>query len=228
MTVVAAIHKSLPVFSAAVPEDITITYAFDESPTVVAAIHSVATEGVIGAVLTGLMILIFLRDLRSVVVVVLNIPLALTGSLVGLWLTGNTINIMSLGGMALAIGMLVDEATVSIENIHVQMGQHAAAGPSRRARKHADRRAPPVGDDVHSVGVHSGVHHGRPDAGPVHAAGAGGRLCHDLVLSAVEHAGADRLRVAAQASAGAGGRSVLIASRPHSKAWSDSPCGTAG
>jgi multidrug efflux pump subunit AcrB len=122
LDVVAAIHKSLPVFSAAVPEDIKISYAFDESPTVVAAIHSVATEGVIGAVLTGLMILVFLRDLRSVVVVVLNIPLALTGSLLGLWLTGNTINIMSLGGMALAIGMLVDEATVSIENIHVQMG----------------------------------------------------------------------------------------------------------
>ena len=109
-------------FADAIPEDIKVSYAFDESSTVVAAIHSVATEGMIGAGLTGLMILIFLRDLRSVVVVVLNIPLALTGSLVGLWLTGGTINIMSLGGMALAIGMLVDEATVSIENIHVQMG----------------------------------------------------------------------------------------------------------
>ncbi len=119
---VADIRKSLQVFRDAVPEDITINYAFDESPTVLDAIHSVATEGMIGAVLTGLMILIFLQDLRSVVVVVLNIPLALMGSLVGLWLSGNTINIMSLGGMALAIGMLVDEATVSIENIHVQMG----------------------------------------------------------------------------------------------------------
>ena len=68
------------------------------------------------------MILLFLRDLRSVIVVVFNIPLALLGSLFGLWLTGNTINIMSLGGMALAIGMLVDEATVIIENVHVQMG----------------------------------------------------------------------------------------------------------
>jgi multidrug efflux pump subunit AcrB len=123
LEVVDAIRRSLDVFAAAVPPDVRISYAFDESPTVVAAIHSVATEGLIGAVLTGLMILIFLRDLRSVVVVVLNIPLALTGSLVGLWLTGNTINIMSLGGMALAIGMLVDEATVSIENIHVQMGE---------------------------------------------------------------------------------------------------------
>ncbi len=123
LQVVADIHKSMQVFADAVPEQIKISYAFDESPTVVAAIHSVATEGMIGAGLTGLMILVFLRDLRSVVVVVLNIPLALMGSLTGLWLTGCTIDIMSLGGMALAIGMLVDEATVSIENIHVQMGK---------------------------------------------------------------------------------------------------------
>jgi multidrug efflux pump subunit AcrB len=89
---------------------------------VVAAVESVATEGMIGAGLTGLMILLFLRDPRSVIVVVSNIPLALLGSLFGLWITGNTINIMSLGGMALAIGILVDEATVTIENVHVQMG----------------------------------------------------------------------------------------------------------
>ncbi len=122
LSVVADIRKSMPVFAAAIPADIKVSYAFDESPTVIAAIRSVATEGMIGAVLTGVMIMIFLRDIRSVVVVVLNIPLALTGSLLGLYLTGNSINIMSLGGMALAIGMLVDEATVSIENIHVQMG----------------------------------------------------------------------------------------------------------
>ena len=99
----------------------TVNFEFDESPTVVAAVESVATEGLIGAGLTGLMILLFLRDLRSVIVVVSNIPLALLGSLFGLWVTGNTINIMSLGGMALAIGILVDEATVTIENVHVQM-----------------------------------------------------------------------------------------------------------
>ena len=67
------------------------------------------------------MILLFLRDLRSVIVVVTTIPLSLLGSLFGLWVTGNTINIMSLGGMALAIGILVDMATVTIENMHVQM-----------------------------------------------------------------------------------------------------------
>lgn len=123
LTVVADVYKSLQVFKDAVPEDVQVRFEFDESPTVRDAIKSVATEGFIGAALTGLMILIFLRDVRSVIVVVLNIPLALTGSLAGLWLTGNTINIMSLGGMALSIGMLVDEATVSIENIHVQMGK---------------------------------------------------------------------------------------------------------
>ncbi len=121
LTVVADIHKSMQLFRDAVPKDVSVNFEFDESPTVVAAVESVATEGLIGAGLTGLMIMLFLGDLRSVIVVVSNIPLALMGSLFGLWLTGNTINIMSLGGMALAIGILVDEATVTIENVHVQM-----------------------------------------------------------------------------------------------------------
>ena len=123
LTVVADVRKSMHLFRDAVPKDVSVSFVFDESPTVLAAVKSVATEGMIGATLTGLMILLFLRDLRSVVVVVANIPLALLGSLLGLWVTGNTINIMSLGGMALAIGILVDEATVTIENVHVQMGQ---------------------------------------------------------------------------------------------------------
>ena len=131
LTVVADIHKSMQLFRDAVPKDVTVNFEFDESPTVVAAVESVATEGLIGAALTGLMILLFLRDLRSVVVVVSNIPLALLGSLFGLWVTGNTINIMSLGGMALAIGILVDEATVTIENVHVQMQRTPTTSPRR-------------------------------------------------------------------------------------------------
>lgn len=122
LTVVKDVHKSMHLFRDAVPEDVEISFEFDESPTVVEAVASVRNEGLIGAGLTGLMILLFLRDPRSVIVVVANIPLALLGSLLGLWITGNTINIMSLGGMALAIGILVDEATVTIENVHVQMG----------------------------------------------------------------------------------------------------------
>jgi multidrug efflux pump subunit AcrB len=121
LTVVSDIHRAMPRYQSVLPEGIQIRYEFDESPTVVESIKSVATEGAIGAVLTGLMILLFLQDWRSVVVVIFNIPLALLGSLLALWITGNTTNVMTLGGLALAIGMLVDEATVSIENIHVQM-----------------------------------------------------------------------------------------------------------
>ena len=132
-----------------------------------------ATEGLIGAGLTGLMILLFLRDLRSVIVVVSNIPLALLGSLFGLWVTGNTINIMSLGGMALAIGILVDEATVTIENVHVQM-EHTPNdrhGGAAREQRHGGAAA--AGAALHPVGVHPGVHHGRPAAVAVHAADPG-------------------------------------------------------
>src|SRR3984893_259645 len=127
LQVVADVHKGMPVFKGVLPDDVDVSFAFDESPTVVTAVRNVATEGLIGATLTGLMILIFLRDWRSVVVVVFNIPMALLGSLFALWLTGNTINIMTLGGLALAIGILVDEATVSIENIH----RHQEMGKTR-------------------------------------------------------------------------------------------------
>src|SRR5258707_6956130 len=106
---------------AVLPDDIEVSFELDQSPTVTKSMWTVATEGLMGAGLTGLMVLLFLRDWRSVIVVVLNIPFALCGALVGLWLTGQTINIMTLGGLALAIGILVDESTVEIENIHAKM-----------------------------------------------------------------------------------------------------------
>src|SRR5262249_31749008 len=86
----------------------------------------VGLEGLLGAALTGLMVLLFLRDWRSVLVVVLNIPFALLGSVFALWVTGQTINLMTLGGLALAVGILVDEATVEVENIHTQMDKTSA------------------------------------------------------------------------------------------------------
>src|SRR5205085_3724910 len=85
------------------------------------ALWNVGIEGALGACLTGAMVFLFLRDWRSVIVVVLNIPLALLGSLIALWLCGQSINLMTLGGLALAVGILVDEATVEVENIHTQM-----------------------------------------------------------------------------------------------------------
>jgi multidrug efflux pump subunit AcrB len=127
LTVVAQTRASMKLFQSVIPrqyrDKVKISFQFDESPTVLHAIESVATEGAIGAALTGVMILLFLHDLRSVIVVVTNIPLALLGSLFGLWTTNNTINIMSLGGLALSIGILVDMSTVIIEDFHVQMGK---------------------------------------------------------------------------------------------------------
>src|SRR5215470_9679012 len=105
----------------AIPEDIEVHLEFDQSPYVTRAIYGVGLEAGLGAILTGLMVLLFLRDWRSVIVVVLNIPFALLGATVALWLTGQTINLMTLGGLALAVGILVDEATVEVENIHTQM-----------------------------------------------------------------------------------------------------------
>jgi multidrug efflux pump subunit AcrB len=120
LSVVHEVRRNLAKMQAALPDDIQVRFEFDQSPYVTRAIRGLAIEGLLGAGLTGLMVLLFLRDWRSVLVVVLNIPLALMAAVIGLWLTGNTINLMTLGGLALAIGILVDEATVEVENIHTQ------------------------------------------------------------------------------------------------------------
>src|SRR5262249_53983096 len=105
------------------PDGMKVGYDFDQSPYVTRAIRGLTMEGLLGAFLTGLMVLLFLRDWRSALVVVLNIPLALLASVLGLWLTKQTVNIMTLGGLALAVGVLVDEAIVTIENIHTHQGR---------------------------------------------------------------------------------------------------------
>ncbi len=121
VSVVNEVKAALPKMREAVPEDIEIEYAFDQSPIVTESMWGVGTEGLIGALLTGLMVLLFLRDWRSVIVVVLNIPIALCAAVFALWISGQTLNLMTLGGLALAVGILVDESTVAVENIHVQM-----------------------------------------------------------------------------------------------------------
>lgn len=121
MSVIEEIKSAMPRMQAELPDDIRVSFEFDQSPYVTRAIESLFTEGALGAVLTGLMVLLFLRDWRSALVVVLNIPLAIMAAIVGLWICGHTINLMTLGGLALAVGILVDEATVEIENIHAQM-----------------------------------------------------------------------------------------------------------
>jgi len=121
LSVVNLVKKNIPKFQSVVPADVKVSYEFDQSPYVTAAISGLTLEGGLGAALTGLMILLFLRDWRSALIVVINIPLSLMGAVLALWLTHQTVNIMTLGGLALAVGILVYEATVCIENIHTHL-----------------------------------------------------------------------------------------------------------
>jgi CzcA family heavy metal efflux pump len=136
MTVVGLVKSNLERFQAALPEGVRVSYEFDQSPYVTRAIEGLVQEGLLGAVLTGLMVLLFLRDWRSAFVVVLNIPLALIGASLALFVSGQTVNIMTLGGLALAVGILVDEATVTIENTHAHL---ARGSPQARAALDATR-----------------------------------------------------------------------------------------
>jgi multidrug efflux pump subunit AcrB len=116
--VVQRVKAALPDMQAAIPADIKVTYEFDQSGYVIHSLESLLFEGGLGAVLTGLVVLLFLGDRRSALIVIMTIPLALLSAATMLYLFGQTINIMTLGGLALAVGILVDESTVTIENIH--------------------------------------------------------------------------------------------------------------
>ena len=126
LAVVRRVKEALPTFRAAIPEDIKVTFEFDQSFYVTRAIESLMTEGLLGALLTGLIILLTLGSFRSAIVVVLTIPLALLSATVALWAAGQSINLMTLGGLTLAIGILVDESIIAIENIHTHLGKGKA------------------------------------------------------------------------------------------------------
>jgi multidrug efflux pump subunit AcrB len=136
LAVINEIKAALPDLKKLLPEDMNIRLDFDQSPYVTNSLKGLLFEAAAGAVLTGVMVLLFLRDWRSAIIVVLNIPFAILSSVVLLWAAGQTINIMTLGGLALAVGVLVDESTVEIENLH----SHMASGvPRARAIVEATR-----------------------------------------------------------------------------------------
>lgn len=114
------------------PDDIKISYEFDQSVFVVNALKSLMTEGALGALLTALMVLLFLGDFRSCLIVITTIPVSILIGVLLLGLLGQTINIMTLSGLSLAIGILVDESTVTIENIH----QHLEMGKNKTLAVH--------------------------------------------------------------------------------------------
>ena len=111
-------NEILPAIRAAAPASMRVDELFDQSVFVRASVRSVLVEGLVAALLTAALILLFLGNWRSTLIVAVSIPLSILSSLVVLYLLGETLNIMTLGGLALAIGILVDDATVTIENIH--------------------------------------------------------------------------------------------------------------
>ena len=123
LDIVSRIKEILPRIRSTLPSALNLKLMFDQSIFVRAAIRGVLREATIAALLTGLMILLFLGSWRSTIVVCVSIPLSILCSLAVLNLMGETINVMTLGGLALAVGILVDDATVEIENIHRNLGQ---------------------------------------------------------------------------------------------------------
>ena len=116
--VVQNLKKAIPRFQNLLPPDVKLSYEFDQSVYVINSVESLVTEGTIGAILTGLMVLLFLGDKRGAFIVILTIPTSIITGVLFLYLFDQTINIMTLSGLSLAIGILVDESTVTIENIH--------------------------------------------------------------------------------------------------------------
>ena len=123
LTIVAAVRNILPIAAQSLPKDITIKPLFDQSLFVRASINGVIREALIAAALTAMMILLFLGDWRPTIVISISIPLSIFVSVIVLSALGETINIMTLGGLALAVGILVDDATVEIENIERNLAQ---------------------------------------------------------------------------------------------------------
>ena len=124
LDIVKSLLAQLPIVEQTLPKDLKITPLFDQSGFVRAAISGVVREALIAACLTAALILVFLGNWRSTCIIAVSIPLSILTSIIALYIMGETLNIMTLGGLALAVGILVDDATVTIENIerHIHMG----------------------------------------------------------------------------------------------------------
>jgi multidrug efflux pump subunit AcrB len=125
LAIIDGVKKKVQEMKKTLPSNLVLTPIGDQSIFINAAISGVVREGIIAAALTSLMILLFLGSFRSTLIIATSIPLSVLGSIATLWALGETLNIMTLGGLALAVGILVDEATVTIENInwHLEQGK---------------------------------------------------------------------------------------------------------
>ena len=185
LTVVNGVKNLLPRIAATLPTDLKISQLFDQSLFVRASVSGVVREATIAAALTAVMILLFLGSWRSTLIVCLSIPLSILTSLIVLGFLGQTINVMTLGGLALAVGILVDDATVEIENVHRNMGMKGKT-LVRAILDGAQQIAVPAFVSTLAICIVfvPGVDAVRRREISVHSAGDGGRVCHADFLSA--------------------------------------------
>ena len=190
----------LPQIAATLPPALKIEPIADQSLFVRAAVNGVVREAIIAACLTAIMILLFLGSWRSTLIIAISIPLSILRSICVLSALGETINIMTLGGLALAVGILVDDATVTIENIDRNFEEGKDLHTRHPGRRGADR---PPGAGLHAVHLHR-LH---PDVLPhrrgalsLHSAGRSGGVRHARVLCAFANAGADAGDVSAESA----------------------------
>src|SRR5712671_7562446 len=201
VAVVNGVRKVLETARAAAPPGLGINELFDQSKLVTASIAGVLHEGAIAAGLTGLMILLFLGSWRSTLIVLISIPLSILTSIVILYFMGHTLNTMTLGGMALAVGVLVDDSTVTIENTH----RLRSGGMSLAAATLHGSAGIAVPTMVSTLAIScvftSVVFLERAGKIPIHPARVRGRVCDVGVLRAVADVDARHHRPAAEGRA---------------------------
>jgi multidrug efflux pump subunit AcrB len=202
LTVVNAVKEVLNTARAAAPAGLVIKSLFDQSVFVTSSVVSVLREGAIAAGLTATMILLFLGSWRPTIVVMISIPLAMLTSLVVLYVLGETINTMTLGGLALAVGILVDDSTVTIESTYRLLDEEKMPlAKATLAWRRRDRDA----DTGFDVGDQLRLHFGDLSRGTgeisVHTTRSRGRLCDACLLWLIANADADHNRSLAEGAA---------------------------
>ena len=192
LNIVNAVKKALPRVVADLPPNLRITPLFDQSVFVRNSINEVLREACIAAVLTALMILLFLGSWRSTLIVCISIPLSILTSICILALLGETINVMTLGGLALAVGILVDDATVEIENTHRNLGEPGRSLVHAILDSASQVAAPAL---VSTLSICIVFLARRPlnrrRKISLHPARHGRRVCHARLLFPLPHAGPD-------------------------------------
>ncbi len=200
LDIIAGIKQKVIDVKDQLPDALKIGFIGDQSLFVRGAITGVAYEGIIAALLTSVMILLFLGSWRSTVIIAISIPLSVLGAIVMLSAIGETLNIMTLGGLALAVGILVDDATVTIENINWHLEQGKEVETVDHGRRQPDRDAGLRLAALHLHRVRADVLPDRRGALPVRADGRSRDVRDDLVVHPVAHAGADHGEIPAAAA----------------------------